>query len=504
MRHLTNDTRGASAVEYIITLGLIALVSVAAFAMFGQDLNKLAEREGECVRTFQCGAGAPSSFAGSGSAGDKGAETPATARSEGVLAAVGGFFRDAVEGAVYGDFVDEPSGGHITGQILVGLTPAGVIGDVRDIGAGARDVWEGRPGGWANLGLATVGLVPIAGDGIKAIARTGKAVDSAAKISAGEKLAAAGARGGECSGGICTGGSCFGAGTPVMTPSGEQPIETIEEGQLVVARDPETGIVSERHVIQRFVTNDREVLDLGLEKAGITEHLTVTPEHPFWRAQIGWIGAGGLEIGDVVATASGEARVVSMQSLRDRITVYNFEVELVHTYFVGSLGAWVHNACGADSFTGMKGAEVKLGPNAQERVGAGGGHAADGTKGALPKGPHGLPETAGVLQKGENVDLKTYGRVADPINDHVRVVQKNANLTEIEQRVEALRAGQAIPKVKMAPAEKGYPPIITEGYESYVAGQMAGKPVVVELVSAPNLTPGGLPFRAPGALNVDW
>jgi len=36
---------------------------------------------------------------------------------------------------------------------------------------------------------------------------------------------------------------------------------------------------------------------------------------------------------------------VSLRSLPDRITVYNFEVEHDHTYFVGHEAAWVHNAC---------------------------------------------------------------------------------------------------------------------------------------------------------------
>src|SRR5215467_7610976 len=51
-----------------------------------------------------------------------------------------------------------------------------------------------------------------------------------------------GAGGGSCAGGICTpeSGNCFVAGTMVLTPQGERPIEGIRVGDLVDARDPET------------------------------------------------------------------------------------------------------------------------------------------------------------------------------------------------------------------------------------------------------------------------
>jgi hypothetical protein len=52
--------RGVSSVEYMIILGLVALVSLVAYAQFGKETQDLAGREGECVRTFQCADGTPS------------------------------------------------------------------------------------------------------------------------------------------------------------------------------------------------------------------------------------------------------------------------------------------------------------------------------------------------------------------------------------------------------------------------------------------------------------
>lgn len=53
------DVRGASLVEYMIILGVVALAALGAFQLFGESAQGLARREGDCVRTFQCGEGSP-------------------------------------------------------------------------------------------------------------------------------------------------------------------------------------------------------------------------------------------------------------------------------------------------------------------------------------------------------------------------------------------------------------------------------------------------------------
>ena len=49
--------RGASMVEYMIILGVVALASLTAFNAFGTDARALAAKEGACVQSFACNGG---------------------------------------------------------------------------------------------------------------------------------------------------------------------------------------------------------------------------------------------------------------------------------------------------------------------------------------------------------------------------------------------------------------------------------------------------------------
>lgn len=152
----------------------------------------------------------------------------------------------------------------------------------------------------------------------------------------------------ECAGGDCKlPGQCFVAGTPVLTEEGVKPIEELQEGDLVWSRDPVTGETSLKPVVQTFVTPQAQVLKLELTaEDGTTSVLGVTAEHPFWAQGLGWVGAASLLPGQQVASAHGGwLRVGSTTWEQARTTVYNFEVAGFHTYFVGTVGAWVHNMC---------------------------------------------------------------------------------------------------------------------------------------------------------------
>ena len=80
------------------------------------------------------------------------------------------------------------------------------------------------------------------------------------------------------------------------------------------------------------------------------ERITTTPEHPFYRPTAGWTSAADLRAGDRLALLSGKVVVVEEvqhEILEKPITVYNFEVEDFHTYFVGYASILVHNTCSA-------------------------------------------------------------------------------------------------------------------------------------------------------------
>lgn len=79
------------------------------------------------------------------------------------------------------------------------------------------------------------------------------------------------------------------------------------------------------------------------------EEIISTPDHPFYVPKKGWIGAIDLHAGDILVLQSGEYVVIEMiqhEILEMPVTVYNFEVEDFHTYYVGESAVLVHNDCG--------------------------------------------------------------------------------------------------------------------------------------------------------------
>lgn len=73
--------------------------------------------------------------------------------------------------------------------------------------------------------------------------------------------------------------ACFVAGTPVRTPSGSKPVESLRRGDWVLARDEHdpAGEVRPRRVLQCFV----RVSPVLTVVAGGRE-VGTTGEHPFW------------------------------------------------------------------------------------------------------------------------------------------------------------------------------------------------------------------------------
>jgi hypothetical protein len=194
-------------------------------------------------------------------------------------------------------------------------------------------------------------------------------------------------------------GACFVAGTLVHTNKGLVPIEQIKVGDLVLSK-PESGEgeVGYKPVVETFVHQDKEIarIDYKLDNDSYTSYpLHATWDHPFWVAGEGWTAAARLhgpwlsehklELTDgshvtvddncpVYRTSQPGVgwfgnrnnrqgaevdfrtmKGISNNALLDydivecgdcylKTTVYNFEVEDYHTYFVGEHGVWVHNA----------------------------------------------------------------------------------------------------------------------------------------------------------------
>ena len=137
---------------------------------------------------------------------------------------------------------------------------------------------------------------------------------------------------------------CFTAGTSVaMADGSKKPIEKIEVGDLVFSRDEATGETQAKRVLQTFEHQVSETLVLHFRGGATVE---TTPNHPFYVDGKGFVPACQLGIGNSIITRAGPSAVLDSIEYRYKVvTVYNFEVEGFHTYFVGQDALWVHNHC---------------------------------------------------------------------------------------------------------------------------------------------------------------
>jgi hypothetical protein len=141
------------------------------------------------------------------------------------------------------------------------------------------------------------------------------------------------------------GGNCFVAGTPLLTPAGDKPIEALRAGDLVLSRSQwdREGPVEAKRVEEVFVRT-AAVWELQVGDRVIR----TTAEHPFYTRR-GWACTKELRAGDLLLSDDG--RHVVVEGVRDAgelATVYNVRVADFHTYFVGArewgFSVWAHNA----------------------------------------------------------------------------------------------------------------------------------------------------------------
>ncbi len=134
----------------------------------------------------------------------------------------------------------------------------------------------------------------------------------------------------------------FSAETLVSTVAGYQPISALEPGDVVLAYHEGAGATG-----YYTVTATWSHLDQVIEYVTIDgEVVEVTPEHPFFTAEKGWVAAGDLWLGAHVAQAEGDYGTVEDVAFVYQLqAMYNLTVAGAHTYFVGVQQWLVHNAC---------------------------------------------------------------------------------------------------------------------------------------------------------------
>ncbi|MED1856753.1 polymorphic toxin-type HINT domain-containing protein [Brevibacillus reuszeri] len=149
--------------------------------------------------------------------------------------------------------------------------------------------------------------------------------------------------------------NCFTAGTKVLTDEGEKPIEDIEVGDKVLAKDDETGEMAYKEVEWLFQREVEETYNITVGG----EVISTTDEHPFWVVGKGWVEAKYLIVGDVLTTSNEkELAIEKIEVKNEHKIVYNFKVKDFHTYFVSNLGVWTHNSCGYKTNDKTKGGLV--------------------------------------------------------------------------------------------------------------------------------------------------
>ena len=159
----------------------------------------------------------------------------------------------------------------------------------------------------------------------------------------------------------CVKGACFIAGTLVHTTEGLKPIEQIQANDQVKSFDE----VMQTNTWQKVKRTFKKTTEKLIKVIAGKDTIFATPEHPFYivnevndgSKQGSWTYAGSLKTGlKVLLTGGLLASVSELQAIDSFATVYNFEVEKTHTYYVGTEGILVHNQCGVGALKQVKNA----------------------------------------------------------------------------------------------------------------------------------------------------
>lgn len=134
-------------------------------------------------------------------------------------------------------------------------------------------------------------------------------------------------------------GLCFASGTKILTINGLINIENIKIGDSVWSFSDKSKVLGINRVssISKKITN--QFVRIYLDSIC----LLATPDHPFW-LENKWVEAKNLQKGESLKSFNGRHVIIDSLSIQDTLaTVYNFEVENYHTYFVSSFQILVHN-----------------------------------------------------------------------------------------------------------------------------------------------------------------
>ena len=149
--------------------------------------------------------------------------------------------------------------------------------------------------------------------------------------------------------------ACFIAGTTILTATGLVAIEKLAAGDKVISTNPDTLETAEKTVLETYVRQVDKLVHITING----EEIVTTDNHPFYVQGRGFIEAGHLLVGDKLVSVNGEDLIIEdyyLELTEEPVSVYNFQVEDFHTYFVGDFAVLVHNA------------ECKVSPSRREHI----------------------------------------------------------------------------------------------------------------------------------------
>ena len=87
----------------------------------------------------------------------------------------------------------------------------------------------------------------------------------------------------------------------MSTRDGLKRIDEIQEGELVLSKDTETGDTSYKKVLAVYRKSSKEFVNLVFEK----EEIKTTPTHLFYVDSVGWKPAMNIKVGEKIVNSCG-------------------------------------------------------------------------------------------------------------------------------------------------------------------------------------------------------
>ncbi|WP_214326040.1 polymorphic toxin-type HINT domain-containing protein [Nonomuraea sediminis] len=140
----------------------------------------------------------------------------------------------------------------------------------------------------------------------------------------------------------------FSADTEILMADGtHERIDKIQNGDKVVATDPDTGKTAIKNVVALHKNRDTQLADVTvLTETGQNITIYTTQQHPFWdETRHAWVEAADLTPGDRLRTLKAATLVVEVRTFSGSQDMYNLTVAGIHTYYVlaGAAPVLVHN-----------------------------------------------------------------------------------------------------------------------------------------------------------------